>query len=123
VGTETLDPDGFCRLLDHAPHCPVAQFLSLDAPTFGDRPEQPPGAVAGGSRPGVNQNLDPHGDGHRANAAAFAVKIGNHPPTLALLNILHFERGQLGTAQSAAPSPVWRKRRFHCIDSARYNSV
>jgi hypothetical protein len=59
VGAEPLDPDSFCRLLDYAPHCPVAQFLSHDAPTFGDRPEQPSGTVAGGSRPGVNKNLDP----------------------------------------------------------------
>jgi hypothetical protein len=64
--------------------------------------EQPSGAVAGGSRPGVHRELDPNGDGYCANAVAFAAEIGDHPAALALLNILHLERGQLGPAQSAA---------------------
>jgi len=90
---ETLDTDGFRGGFDHAPHCPVAQFLSHDTPTFGDRPELPSGTMASGSRPRVHQELNPHGDGHRANAATFAAEIGNHPAAFALLNILHLERG------------------------------
>jgi hypothetical protein len=54
--------------------------------------------MAGGSRLGVHQNLDPHGDGHRANAATFAAEIGDHPAAFALLNILYSERGQLSPA-------------------------
>jgi len=99
VGAETLDSDGFRRLLDHAPHRPIAQFLSHDAPTFGDSLEQSSGTMAGGSRPSVHQELDPHGDGHRANAAAFAAEIGDHPAAFALLNILYGERGQLSPTQ------------------------
>lgn len=49
--------------------------------------------------------LDPHGDGHSANAAAFAVEIGDHPAPLALLNILFGERGQFDPARSAARPP------------------
>ena len=98
VGAEVFDADLFRRLLDHTPHRPVAQFLSDDASAFIDRAQQVPGAVPGLSRPSVDQLLDPQGHGHGTNAAAFAAQIGDHTAALALLNILHIERGQLGTA-------------------------
>lgn len=41
------------------------------------------------------------GNGHSANAAAFAAEISDYPAALAPLNILYGERGQLGPAQSA----------------------
>ena len=39
VGPETLDTDGFGGGFNYTPDRPIAQFLSHDAPTFGDRPE------------------------------------------------------------------------------------
>jgi hypothetical protein len=91
---------------------PVAQFLSHETPFWGYRTEQPSGTVPGGSRPGVHQELDPYGDGHSANTAAFAGRIGDHPAALALLNIIHGERGQLGPAQC-----------FACRDSLIANTL
>ena len=70
--------------------------------TFGDRAEQPSGALTGGSRPDVHQEPDTRRKGNRADAAAFAAEICDHPAALALLNILYGERGQFGPAQSAA---------------------
>ena len=102
VGSETLDTDDFGGGFNHAPDRPIAQLLPRDTPFLGYRPEQPSGTMPSGSRPDVHQELDPHWDGHSANAAAFAGRIGDHSAALALLNILHLERGQLGSAQSTA---------------------
>jgi len=44
----------------------------------------------------VDVLLDPDDDGDGADAPAFALKVGQDPPSLALLNGLEVELGQLG---------------------------
>jgi hypothetical protein len=46
--SEAFDPDLPGRLLDHAPHRPVAQTLPHDLAPLQDRPEQLPFLEAGG---------------------------------------------------------------------------
>jgi hypothetical protein len=44
--------------------------------------------------PGVDSLLDPDGNGHAVDAPAFALKIGQNPTSLALLDGLDVELGQ-----------------------------
>ena len=55
------------------------------------------------------------GNGHSANATAFAAEIGDYPAAPALLNILYGERGQLGPAQSAAHQQISERQPRHTL--------
>jgi hypothetical protein len=49
----------------------------------------------GCDHPSVDSEFDPDRDSDRPDASAFALKVGQHPPALPLLDGLDVELGQL----------------------------
>jgi hypothetical protein len=90
------------RIGNAAPAVPVAQCFAIDLPAFVHRSQQPTVFDARRGHPGVDPLLDPDRDGDGADAPAFALKVGQDPPSLALLDGLDVELGQLVLPQGAA---------------------
>jgi hypothetical protein len=65
-------------------------------------PSQPPFVDPGRRRPGLNSRLHPDRHDDRPDAPALAFEIGQHPPSLALLNGLDFELSQFIPSEGAA---------------------
>ena len=65
-------------------------------------PSQPPFVDPGRRRPGLNSRLHPNRHDDRPDAPALAFEIGQHPPSLALLNGLDFELSQFIPSEGAA---------------------
>jgi hypothetical protein len=57
-------------------------------------------AQAGGSCPLVQSDLDPCGDGHSADVAAFADQIHHGPVALAHLNVVEVQANQFRSAKT-----------------------
>jgi hypothetical protein len=83
----------------------------VDLPALRDRPQQPSLFDAGRGHPGVDALLDPDRDGHGADAPALALEVGQHPPSLPLLNGLDVKLGQLVPPEGAAD----QKRQDHGV--------
>jgi hypothetical protein len=90
------------RLFNYRPDCPVAQSIAFELPAFGNRTQQPPIFETGRGPPGIDALLDPDGDGDGADAPALAFEVGQHPPSLSLLNGSDVELGQLVLPEGAA---------------------
>jgi len=83
----------------------TAQSLRLSRltlPALGDGAKQAAVFDAGRDHPGVDTLLDPDRDGDGADAPALALKVGQDPPSLSLLDGLDVELGQLVPPQGAA---------------------
>jgi hypothetical protein len=65
-------------------------------------PSQPPFVDPGRRRPGLNSRLHPDRHDDRPDAPALAFEIGQHPPSLALLNGLDFELSLFIPSEGAA---------------------
>jgi hypothetical protein len=80
---------------------PDTQGVAIDLPALRERPQQPVVFDPGRGHPGVYAVLDPDGDGHGADAPAFAFEVSQDPPALSLLNGRDVELGQLVPPQGA----------------------
>ena len=82
----------------------TAHSLRVSRLTFPllDRAQQRAVFDAGRDHPGVDALLDPDGDGNGADAPALALKVGQDPPSLSLLDGLDIELGQLVAPEGAA---------------------
>ena len=102
VGAKPLDPDLLGRLLDHRPDRSVAQLFPDELPALRKRLQQASVLDLGRDHPGVDSMLHPKRYCHGANPAALAAEIYQDPSSLAHLDPVHVQAGQLLPAQGAA---------------------
>ena len=89
-------------LADHVPDNVLANARAPHRTGPANGSEDSPLGDARRGGPSVKCVFDPLRHGNGSNVAAFADQVDDGPMSLACLDVLQFERGKLGAAQSAA---------------------